>query len=159
MNPIPLWCPLYWRTVSPDAISQRRATWSEEAKIKKNEASVSRPTGITARKLGFVPVTRYAESALKAQSHTHRWCPFKVFSDLNSQLRPIDQILTVVSAEHVARYLLQIHERSRFFNEEKVSHLTSGLRRHLVRYLLCAWNFVIGWNRGYSEVSSLIFHT
>ena len=27
----PLWCPLYWRTVSPVAISQSLATWSEDA--------------------------------------------------------------------------------------------------------------------------------
>jgi hypothetical protein len=51
------------------------------------------------------PVTKYAESALKAQSHTHRWCPIRTLSCLISKLGEIDHILTVVSAEHVARYL------------------------------------------------------
>lgn len=55
--------------------------------------------------LTAVPVTRYAESALKAQSHTQRWCPARVFSGWKSNEGDIDQIFTVVSAEHVARYL------------------------------------------------------
>lgn len=52
------------------------------------------------------PVTKYAESALNAQSHTQRWCPIKTLSCLISKLGDIDQILTVVSAEHVARNLV-----------------------------------------------------
>ena len=51
------------------------------------------------------PVTRYAESALKAQSQTQRWCPWSTLSNLKSKLGDTDQIFTVVSAEHVARYL------------------------------------------------------
>lgn len=53
----------------------------------------------------YPPVTRYAESALKAQSQTQRWCPCSTLSNLKSKLADTDQIFTVVSAEQVARYL------------------------------------------------------
>jgi hypothetical protein len=80
------------------------------------------------------------------------------FSSLNSWLEVIDQIFTVVSAEQVARYLpiSQLENRE---ERKKIPHLTSGLRRHRVRYLLCAWNFVTAWKRGKPKPSSLIFHT
>ena len=56
----------------------------------------------------------------------------------------MDQTFTVVSAEHVARYLAT----SEFSEEEdrrrRPAHFASGLNRHFVRYLLCATNFVTG---------------
>ena len=51
----------------------------------------------------------------------------------------MDQILTVVSAEHVAKYLS--HKRSIHGVELESVHgadLTSGLKSTRVRYLLCA---------------------
>jgi hypothetical protein len=85
-------------------------------------------------KTGTLPVTRYAESALKAQSQTHRWWPTRILSCLNSKLAEMAQILTVVSAEHVARYLF-IRQRI-IFSLPSLSNLTSGLRKHRVKYLV-----------------------
>ena len=49
-------------------------------------------------------MTRYAESALKAASHTHLWWPTRVRTRLYSKFA-VDHILIVESAEQVARCL------------------------------------------------------
>lgn len=65
-----------------------------------------------------VPVTRYALSAENEQSHTHALWPVSVWD--SSQLSARFQILTVRSADVVARYR------------------TSGDMRHFSKYVLCA---------------------
>jgi len=105
------------------------------------------------------PVTRYAESALKAQSQTQRWWPLRVFSWLKSYMGLMDHILTVVSAEHVARYLsmtaLMMHRSER----KRAVYRASGLSKHRVRYFLWAKNRVTAWNRGRFVLSSFSFQT
>lgn len=90
-------------------------------------------------------MTRYAESALKAQSQTQRWCPVRVASRGKGRGKPLSsvraassmstsQIFAVWSAEHVA------------------SFLTSGDSRMRVMYSLCAENCVMGCSSVRSKV-------
>ena len=56
----------------------------------------------------------------------------------------MDQILIVLSAEHVARYLFDNTTISNQSKEQMKSvNLTSGLSKHRVKYLECALNLVI----------------
>lgn len=72
-------------------------------------------------------MTKYAESALKAQSHTHRWWPVSVLSSLKGLGSALfcpgtgiidsrsltSHILAVWSAEQVARCLTSGERRTR----------------------------------------------
>ena len=154
----PLWWPLYCLTVSPDAISHRRAVWSDEAEIRigLNEMKGWHPfiPELTGYQIGWICTERAVpDPALVTLKDL---LLFKVVilrngPDLNSCVRRAGGQISCNKTKK--RFKVDN------WGAMKPADFTSGLSNTRVKYFLCAPNLVTAWYRGRLDRSSLIFQT